>query len=113
MSDSCFLLTIMFVLLYVGNMSHIRSLVNKANQKVASQSSSSRKRDEHRGRTTDKWFLVRVSDDPEEEEVPPKRKRVAPLDKGKQVETQALVPSKDASSVGECLFQLPRVWSKQ
>jgi len=93
-------------------MSHIRSLVNKANQKVASQSSSSRKRDERRGRTTDKWFPVRVFDDPEEEEVPLKRIRVAPLDKGKQVQTQALVPSKDASSAGEGLFQLPKVWSE-
>ena len=85
MSDSCFLLTILFVLLYVGKISQIRSLLNKANKKVASQSSGSRKRDERQGRTADKWFPMRMSDDPEEEKVPLKRKRPAPLGKGKQV----------------------------
>jgi len=61
----------------------------------------------------DAWFPVRVSEDPiEEEEVPLKRKQIAPLDKGKQVQTQALVPSKDASSAAEGLFQLPKLWSE-
>jgi hypothetical protein len=64
-------------------MSNIRSLVNKASQKVAGQVSSSRKRAEQRERTADAWFPVRVTEEPtKEEEVPLKRKRVATLDKG-------------------------------
>jgi len=99
-------------LLSAGKMSHIRSMLNKANQKVTSQSSS-RKRSEQRDQTADAWFPVRVSEDPtEEEKAPLKRKRIVPLDKGKQVQTQALVPSKGVSSAGEGLFQLPRVWSE-
>jgi len=49
-------------------MSHIRSMVNKANQKVTGQSSSDRKRSEQRDRTADAWFPIRVSKDPAEEE---------------------------------------------
>jgi hypothetical protein len=68
-----------------GKMSHIRSLVNKANQKVSGQGSGSRQRDEQRGRTADAWFPVRLTDDQgEEEEVPLKRKMITALDKGKQ-----------------------------
>jgi len=65
-------------------MSHIRTLVNKANQKVSGQSSGSRKRDERRERTAEAWLPIRVHDDPEEEEdVPLKRKRISSADKGK------------------------------
>jgi hypothetical protein len=93
-----------------GKMSHIRSLVNKANQKVTGQGSSSRKRSEQRDRTAEAWFPVRVTDDPaEEEEVPLKRKRIAALDKGKQVQTQVVVSSKGAPPVYKGLFQLPKV----
>ena len=54
-----------------------------------------------------------MSEDPtEEEEAPQKRKRIVPLNKGKQVQTQALVPSKGVSLAGEGLLQLPRVWSE-
>jgi hypothetical protein len=67
-------------------MSHIRSPVNKANQKVTGQGSGSRKRDEHRERTAEAWFPIRLTDEQgEEEEVPLKRKRTTALDKGKQV----------------------------
>jgi len=76
-----------------GNMSNIRALVNQANQKVSSQSSASRKRDERRDRTADVWFLVRVHDEPGEEEIPLKRKRISSADMGKQVQTQIPVPS--------------------
>jgi len=101
------------VSLYAGKMSHIRSLLNKASQKVAGQSSGSRKRSECRDQTTDAWFPARVNDDPiEEEEVPLKRKNTALLDKGKQVQTHVPASSKDASRTGKGLFQLPKVWSE-
>ncbi|RHN60179.1 hypothetical protein MtrunA17_Chr4g0022711 [Medicago truncatula] len=94
-------------------MSHIRSLVNKANQKVVGQGSSSRKRNEQRDRTAEAWFPIRVTDElEEEEEVPLKRKRIAALDNGKQVQTQVVVPSKGVPPTGESLFQLPKVWSQ-
>jgi len=101
------------VSLYAGKMSHIRSLVNKAGQKVTGQSSGNRKRSEQRSQTTDAWFPIRVHDDPaEEEEVPLKRKKTALLDKGEQAHTQVLASSKDASSAGKGLFQLTKVWSE-
>jgi hypothetical protein len=54
-----------------------------------------------------------VTDDPtEEEEVPLKRKRIAALDKGKQVQTQVVVLSKGVPPIDECMFQLPKVWSQ-
>jgi hypothetical protein len=94
-------------------MSHIRSLVNKANQKVAGQGSSSRRRNEQRDRTADAWLPVRLTDDQVEvEEVPLKRKRTAVLDKGKQVQIQDVAPSRVAPPADEGLFQLPRVWSQ-
>ena len=81
----------LLVFLCAGEMSHIHSLVNKANQKVTGQSSGSRKRDEWRERVAYAWFSVRVHDDPmEKEEVPLKRKKTVPLDKGKQVQPQTL-----------------------
>lgn len=87
--------------------------MNKAIQKVTGQSSGSRKRSERRDRKADSWFPMPVHDDPaEEEEVPLKRKKTALLDKGKQVQTQALAPSKNVYSTVECLFQLPKVWSE-
>jgi hypothetical protein len=96
-----------------GKMSHIRSLVNKANQKVTGQGSGSRKRDEQRERTADAWFPVRLTDDQgEEEEVPLKRKRTIVLDKGKQVQVQGVAPSWGVPSADEGLFQLPKVWSQ-
>jgi len=48
----------------------------------------------------------------EEEEVPLKRKKTALLDKVKQVQTQDLASSKDASSAGDGMFQLPKVLSE-
>ena len=61
--------------LCAGKMSHIRSLVNKASQKVTGQSSGSRKRSERRDQMADAWFPAHVHDDPvKEEEVPLKRK---------------------------------------
>jgi hypothetical protein len=94
-------------------MSHIRSLVNKANQKVTGQGSGSRKRDEQRERTADAWFPARLTNDPvEEEEVPLKRRRTVALDKGKQVQIQDAAPSRGVPPVGEGLFQLPKVWSQ-
>lgn len=96
-----------------GKMSNICSLVNKANQKVTGQSSSSRKRIEQRDRTAEAWFPVRVTDKPaEEEEVPLKRKRIGALDMSKQVQTQVVVRYKDALPVDEGLFQVPKVWSR-
>jgi len=54
-----------------------------------------------------------VHDDPEEEEdVHLKRKKIASIDKGKQVQTQALALPRDTSSAGDGLFQLPKVWSE-
>jgi hypothetical protein len=94
-------------------MSHIRSLVNKANQKVARQGSSSKKRNEQRDRTTEAWFPARLADDQvEEEEVPLKRKRTSVLDKGKQVQVQDVALSRGVPPADEGLFQLPRVWSE-
>jgi hypothetical protein len=94
-------------------MSHIRSLVNKANQKVTGQGSGSRKRGEQRERMAEAWFPVRLTDEQaeEEEEVPLKRKRIAALDKGKQVQVQDVAPSRGVPPADEGLFQLPRVWS--
>jgi len=92
-------------------MSHIRSLVNKANQKVNGQSSGSRKQDEQRERTTKAWFSVRVHHDPkEEQDVPLKRKKICSADKSKQVQTPALPLG--TFIVGDGLFQLPKVWSE-
>jgi len=53
-----------------------------------------------------------VHDDPEEEEIPLKRKRISSVDKGKQVQTQTHVPSCGAPLGGAGLFQLPQVWSE-
>lgn len=54
-----------------GKMSHIRSLMNKASQKVVGHSSGSGKRSERQDQTADAEFPARVHDDPsEEEEVP-------------------------------------------
>ena len=86
--------------------------MNQANQKVSGQSSASKKRDEWQDRTADAWFLVRVHDEPEEEEdIPLKGKRVSFVDKGKHIQTSAPVLPQGASSAGDGLFQLPRVWS--
>jgi hypothetical protein len=97
-----------------GKMSHICSLVNKANQKVTGQGSGSRRRDEQREKTADTWFPARLTDDPveEEEEVPLKRRRTAALDKGKQVQVQDVAPSRGIPPADEGLFQLPKVWSQ-
>jgi hypothetical protein len=93
-------------------MSHICSLVNKANQKVIGQGSGSQRRDEQRERPADALLPVRVTDDQvEEEEAPLKRKRVTTLDKGKQVQLQEIAPSRGVLSTDEGLFQLPKVWS--
>lgn len=97
----------------VGKMSNIRSRVNIANHKFTSQSNSSRKRVEQRERTAEAWFPARVTDEPtEEEEVPSKRKRIAASDKGKQVQSQAVIPHQGAFPAEEGLFQLPKVWSQ-
>jgi len=94
-------------------MSHIRSLVNKASQKVSGEGSGSWKRDEQRERAADAWLLVRVHDDPEEEDdVPLKIKWTASVDKGKEAHTQALALPQGTSSAGDGLFQLPKVWSE-
>jgi len=66
-------------------MSNIRALVNQANQRVSGQGSASRKREERRDRTTDAWFPVRVTDEPEEEEIHLTRKQISSADKGKQL----------------------------
>jgi hypothetical protein len=95
-----------------GKMSHIRCLVNKANQKVAGQGSGSRRRDEQWERPAGALLPVRVTDDQvEEEEAPLKRKRVTALDKGKKVQIQEVAPPRGVPSTDEGLFQLPKVWS--
>jgi hypothetical protein len=95
-----------------GKMSHIRSLVNKANQKVTGQVGGSRKRDKQRERSADALLPVCATDDQvEEEEVPLKRKRVTVLDKGKQAQIQEVASSRGAPSTEEGLFQLSKVWS--
>ncbi len=66
-------------------MSNIHALVNQGNQRVSGQVSASRKREERRDRTTDARFPVRVTDEPEEEEIPLKRKQISSADKGKQL----------------------------
>jgi len=86
--------------------------VNQANQKVSGQSNANRKRDEQGDRTVDVWFPVRVHDEPEEQEIPLKRKRISSADKGKQVQTHLAVPSRGAPSGGDGMFQLLRVWSE-
>jgi len=53
-----------------------------------------------------------VHDEPKEEEIPLKRKRISSADKGKQVQTQILFPSQGTPSADDRLFQLPRVWSE-
>jgi len=86
-------------------MSHIHSLVNKANQKVTGQSSSNRRREERRERITDAWFHVRVHDEPEEEdEIPLKKKKTAQVDTCKQVQAQVPVPLRSLPHADEGLF---------
>jgi len=48
-----------------------------------------------------------VHDEPVEEEIPLKRKKISFVDKGKQVPTQIHVPPHGAPSGGDGLFQLP------
>jgi len=62
------------------------SLLLKANQKVSGQGSGERKRDARREQTADAWFPARVDDEHiVEDEVPLKRKKMAPSSKGKQI----------------------------
>lgn len=68
----------------------MHSLLLKENKKVVGQGSIDHNREARRERTTEAWFPMRVTDEPaEEEEVPLKRKRSAPLDKGKQVQASS------------------------
>jgi len=53
-----------------------------------------------------------VHDEPEEAEIPLKRKMISSADKGKKVQTQIHVPSRGAHLGGDGLFQLPHVWSE-
>jgi len=99
------------VLLFAGKMSDMRpkicSFLLKANKKLTCQSSYDRNREAHRERTAE--ALLPVRDDPtEEEEMPLKRKRSAPSDKGKRVQT---APSSTPISEGK-LIELPNVWLK-
>lgn len=81
-------------------------LLLKENKKVAGQGSIDRNREARRERTTEAWFPMRVTNEPaEEEEVPLKRKRSTPLDKGKQVQASS---SGKPTGEGE-LIELPNL----
>jgi len=84
----------------------MRSLLLKENKNVSGQNHSDRNREARRERTTDAWFPMKVTDETaEEKEVPLKRMRLAPSDKGKQVQA---APSGKSTGEGE-LIELPNV----